>query len=228
MGFNIAIDGPAGAGKSTVARLVARELSYIYVDTGALYRALALYFLNKHIDTKDETAVAAACSKVLVSLYYENNEQQVLLNGENVTGLIRSEEVGNIASLTSAYPAVREKLLQLQQKLAVDENVVMDGRDIGTCVLKEAPLKIYLTASVATRGKRRFDELTAKAISCNIEEICKDIEERDERDMHRTLSPLMQAKDAILVDSSDMSVKEVVETIIFYAKERGAVLKREK
>ena len=168
MGFNIAIDGPAGAGKSTIAKRVAKELGFIYVDTGAMYRAIALYFLQNQIDTSDEETVREALNGIQVSIAYENEEQQILLNGENVTGSIRREEVGNMASVTSAYPAVRKKLLSLQQELAASADVIMDGRDIGTCVLPKAPLKIYLTASVKTRAKRRFEELTEKKIPCNI------------------------------------------------------------
>ena len=222
MGFNIAIDGPAGAGKSTIAKKVAKELGFIYVDTGAMYRAIALYFLQNQIDASDEETVREALNRIQVSIAYENEEQQILLNGENVTGSIRREEVGNMASVTSAYPAVRKKLLSLQQELAASADVIMDGRDIGTCVLPKAPLKVYLTASVKTRAKRRFEELTEKKIPCNIEEICKDIEERDYRDMHRDVSPLCQAEDAVLVDSSDMTIQEVTDAIVGYARERQA------
>lgn len=222
MGFNIAIDGPAGAGKSTIAKRVAKELGFIYVDTGAMYRAIALYFLQNQIDASDEETVREALNGIQVSIAYENGEQQILLNGENVTGSIRREEVGNMASVTSAYPAVRKKLLSLQQELAASADVIMDGRDIGTCVLPKAPLKIYLTASVKTRAKRRYEELTEKKIPCNIEEICKDIEERDYRDMHRDVSPLCQAEDAVLVDSSDMTIQEVTDAIVVYARERQA------
>ena len=222
MGFNIAIDGPAGAGKSTIAKRVAKELGFIYVDTGAMYRAIALYFLQNQIDASDEETVREALNRIQVSIAYENEEQQILLNGENVTGSIRREEVGNMASLTSAYPAVRKKLLSLQQELAASADVIMDGRDIGTCVLPKAPLKVYLTASVKTRAKRRFEELTEKKIPCKIEEICKDIEERDYRDMHRDVSPLCQAEDAVLVDSSDMTIQEVTDAIVGYARERQA------
>lgn len=220
MGFNIAIDGPAGAGKSTIAKRVAKELNFIYVDTGAMYRAMALYFLRNQIEASDETAITAACEKMNVSIVYEAGEQQIILNGENVNAYIRKEEVGNMASATSVYPSVRQKLLSLQQDLAEKADVIMDGRDIGTCVLPNAPLKIYLTASVETRGKRRYDELTAKGISCDMEEICKDIQERDERDMNREIAPLKQAEDAILIDSSNMTIEEVTETIISYVKER--------
>ena len=211
--MNIAIDGPAGAGKSTIAKRLAKKLGFIYVDTGAMYRAMAYYFLQHDIDAKDESAIAAACPDVDVTITYENGEQQVLLNGENVNGVIRNEEVGNMASSTSVYPVVREKLVELQRQLAKSADVIMDGRDIGTCVLPNAQVKIYLTASSATRAKRRFDELTEKGVSCDLAEIEKDIIDRDYRDMHRETSPLCQAEDAVLVDSSEMNIDEVVDAI---------------
>ena len=213
MSMNIAIDGPAGAGKSTIAKKLAKKLAFVYVDTGAMYRAMAYYFLQNGIAPDDEQAIAAACPKVDVTIVYENGEQQVLLNGENVNGVIRTEEVGNMASATSVYPVVRTKLVELQRQLATKTDVIMDGRDIGTSVLPDAQVKIYLTASVATRAKRRYDELTAKGTQCNLEEIEKDIEDRDYRDMHRETSPLKQAKDAVLVDSSEMNIDEVVDAI---------------
>ena len=213
MSMNIAIDGPAGAGKSTIAKRLAKKLGFIYVDTGAMYRAMAYYFLQHDIDAKDEKAIAAACPDVTVTITYENGEQQVILNGENVNGVIRNEEVGNMASSTSVYPVVREKLVELQRQLAKSADVIMDGRDIGTCVLPDARVKIYLTASSATRAKRRFDELTEKGVSCDLAEIEKDIIDRDYRDMHRDTSPLCQAKDAVLVDSSEMNIDEVVDAI---------------
>ena len=213
MSMNIAIDGPAGAGKSTIAKRLAKKLGFIYVDTGAMYRAMAYYFLQHDIDAKDESAIAAACPDVDVTITYENGEQQVLLNGENVNGVIRNEEVGNMASSTSVYPVVREKLVELQRQLAKSADVIMDGRDIGTCVLPNAQVKIYLTASSATRAKRRFDELTEKGVSCDLAEIEKDIIDRDYRDMHRETSPLCQAEDAVLVDSSEMNIDEVVDAI---------------
>ena len=213
MSMNIAIDGPAGAGKSTIAKRLAKKLGFIYVDTGAMYRAMAYYFLQHNIDAKDENAIAAACPDVDVTITYENGEQQVLLNGENVNGVIRNEEVGNMASSTSVYPVVRKKLVELQRQLAKSADVIMDGRDIGTCVLPDAQVKIYLTASSATRAKRRYDELTEKGVSCDLAEIEKDIIDRDYRDMHRETSPLRQAEDAVLVDSSEINIDEVVDAI---------------
>lgn len=214
MAFNIAIDGPAGAGKSTIAKKAAKELSYVYVDTGAMFRAMALYCIQNGVNKEDESAVSDACEKIKVSISYENGEQQVLLNGENVNGLIRTEEVGNTASVISAYGKVRSKLLELQRELAAVQNVIMDGRDIGTCVLPNAQVKIYLTASVETRGQRRFLELQEKGQACSLEEICADIRDRDYRDMHRDIAPLKQAEDAVLVDSSDMTIDEVVARIL--------------
>lgn len=213
MSMNIAIDGPAGAGKSTIAKKLAKKLGFIYVDTGAMYRAMAYYFLSNEIAVENQEAIAAVCPDVAVTISYEEGEQQVILNGENVNSKIRTEEVGNMASATSIYPVVREKLVELQRQLAATADVIMDGRDIGTCVLPDAQVKIYLTASSATRAKRRYEELTLKGNKCNLAEIEKDIIERDYRDMHRETSPLMQAEDAVLVDSSQMSIDEVVETI---------------
>lgn len=221
MSFNIAIDGPAGAGKSTIAKRLAKELGFVYVDTGAMYRAMALYFLRSGIAKEDEAAISKAAREVDVTIRYENGEQQVLLNGENVNGLIRKEEVGNTASVTSAYGEVRKKLVELQQQLAEQADVIMDGRDIGTVVLPKAQVKIYLTASVETRAKRRYDELTEKGQNCELKEIEQDIADRDYRDMHREISPLKQAEDAVLVDSSHMGIEEVVETIKSIYKERS-------
>jgi len=212
--INIAIDGPAGAGKSTVAKRIAKELSYIYVDTGAMYRAMALYLIRCGIKADDTPGIESACQNADISIVYENGEQQVVLNGENVTPYIRTEEVGNMASASSVNGKVREKLVALQQKLASEKSVVMDGRDIGTVVLPEAKVKIYLTASSRTRAQRRYDELTAKGVACDIEKIEQDIIERDHRDMNRANSPLRQAEDAVYVDSSDMTIEEVVNRIL--------------
>ena len=218
MGYNVAIDGPAGAGKSTIAKLVAKEKGYIYVDTGAMYRGLAIHFIKKGIKAEDIKGIVEACKDAEVSIVYENDVQQIYLNGENVTAMLRTEEVGNMASKTSAIPAVREKLLELQRTLAREKNVIMDGRDIATNILPNADVKIYLTASVETRATRRYKELLEKGENCVYEEIAQDIKERDERDMNREIAPLKQAEDAILVDSSEMTIDEVVKTICSYCK----------
>ncbi|HIX30335.1 MAG TPA: (d)CMP kinase [Candidatus Blautia stercoravium] len=214
MSVNIAIDGPAGAGKSTIAKAVAKELEFIYVDTGAMYRAMALHLLRQGIVPGEEAQMDVACENAEISIVYENGSQQVLLNGENVTGDLRREEVGNMASVSSARPRIREKLVELQRVLASKSNVVMDGRDIGTCVLPDADVKIYLTASARTRALRRCRELEEKGVPCVLEEIEADINERDHRDMTREISPLRKAEDAVLVDTSEMSIEEVKETII--------------
>lgn len=218
MGYNIAIDGPAGAGKSTIAKLVAKERGYIYVDTGAMYRGMAIYFLQQGIRPEETEKIATASKDADVSIVYEDGVQQIYLNGENVTAKLREEEVGNMASMCSAVPEVRAQLLELQRNLAARENVVMDGRDIGTNILPNADTKIYLTASVDTRANRRFLELQEKGVDCNLEEIARDIEERDYRDMHREIAPLRQAEDAVYVDSSNLSIEEVVETILSHCK----------
>ncbi|MCC8082090.1 MAG: (d)CMP kinase [Lachnospiraceae bacterium] len=221
MSFNIAIDGPAGAGKSTIAKTLAGKLSFLYVDTGAMYRAMAYFFLTHGIPADDESALRAACGDIYISLAYAEGTQRVLLNGTDISDQIRREEVGNMASATSGYPFVREKLLRLQQDLAKENDVIMDGRDIGTCVLPDAQLKIYLTASVRTRAKRRCLELKAKGQACDPAEIEKDIEARDYRDMHREIAPLRAAADAITVDSSEMSIEEVVREIYGLARKAG-------
>ncbi len=220
MGFNIAIDGPAGAGKSTIARQAARELSFIYVDTGAMYRAIALGLLRSGTDVEDEGALQAALARIDVAIGYEDGEQQVYLNGENVSGMIRTGEVSSMTSISSSKACVRAKLTNLQRGLAARENVLMDGRDIGTVILPEAQLKIYLTASTSVRAKRRYLELQAKGETCDLAETEREIEERDYRDMHREVAPLRQAEDAVVVDSSNMRIDEVVACIVKLAKER--------
>lgn len=214
--YNIAIDGPAGAGKSTIAKNIAEKLGYIYVDTGAMYRAMALYFLRMGIDSNDQKGIEEACEDVNVTIEYKNNEQIVLLNGENVNGLIRTEEVGNMASASSVYKNVRLKLVELQRELAKNENVIMDGREIGTFVLPDADLKIYLTASSRERARRRWAELKDRGINADLDEIEQDIIIRDDRDMNREFAPLKKADDAILVDASDLTVDQVIDTIIKY------------
>ena len=213
MSLNIAIDGPAGAGKSTIAKLIAKKKNLIYVDTGAMYRAVALYILRQKTDLDDAEAIASVCKEADITIRYEEGVQVVYLNGENVNAFLRTEEVGNTASKTSANPAVREHLLNLQRKLAKENDCIMDGRDIGTVVLPNAQLKVFLTASSDVRAKRRFDELVAKGESPDFDKIKADIEQRDYQDMHREIAPLKQAEDARLVDTSDMNIDQVVETI---------------
>ena len=220
MAVNIAIDGPAGAGKSTIAKAVAKDLEFIYVDTGAMYRAMALYLIRQGISPEEKEKMEEACRKADISIVYEDGAQQVILNGENVTPYLRKEEVGNMASVSSGNPVIREKLVELQRNLAARANVVMDGRDIGTCVLPNADVKIYLTASVATRALRRCKELEEKGIPCSLEEIREDICQRDKRDMEREISPLRQAEDAVLVDSSEMNIQEVKEEILRLYREK--------
>lgn len=218
MSYQIAIDGPAGAGKSTIAKKVAREKGFIYVDTGAMYRAMAYYLLSVGADPKNPDEIPEKCTGADITIRYQEGEQQVILNGENVNPYIRTEEVGNMASATSPNPRVREQLTELQKKLATENDVVMDGRDIGTCVLPGANVKVYLTASAAVRAKRRFDELTAKGEVCDLAQIEADIIKRDEQDMNREIAPLMPADDAVFIDSSYMTVDEVVQVILDLCK----------
>lgn len=210
MSFNVAIDGPAGAGKSTIAKRLAKELGFVYIDTGAMYRAMAYYFITNGISPSDEEGITSACTKVNISITYEEGIQNVWLNGENVSSVIRQEEVGKMASATSVYPVVRTKLVELQQELAKRTDVIMDGRDIGTVVLPDADVKIYMTARSAIRAKRRFDELVEKGIACDLKDIEKDIVERDYRDMNRETSPLKKADDAIELDTSNLNIDGVV------------------
>lgn len=218
MNYSIAIDGPAGAGKSTIARKVAADLGFIYVDTGAMYRAIALYLIRNGIPAENEEVVSKVCGDVNVTIAYENGEQQVWLNGQNVSGLIRSEEVGAMASESAKNKAVRQKLVDLQRELARTGSVVMDGRDIGTCVLPQASVKIYLTADAKERAVRRWKELTGKGIACDKESIEADIISRDEQDMNREISPLVKAEDALYLDTTDMNIEEVVRTILEIAR----------
>lgn len=219
--MNIAIDGPAGAGKSTIAKKAAGELGFIYVDTGAMYRAVAVYLTESDISASDEDLVEKSIADISVEIKYEDGAQQVYLNGENVTVKLRTEAAGNMASKASALPCVREKLLSLQRDLAASNDVVMDGRDIGTNILPSAELKVYLTASSAVRAKRRYDELVAKgAENIDIEKIEQDIIQRDKQDMERKTAPLKRADDAVLIDSSDMTIEQVTDTIVGLARER--------
>lgn len=222
MNRNIAIDGPAGAGKSTIAKQVAKEIGAVYVDTGAMYRAIALYLIRQGVKETEEDKMEELCRNAEVSLVYdENGQQQVLLNGENVSAYIRTEEVSKMASVSSAKKEVRACLMDLQRNLAKTTQVVMDGRDIGSNVLPDAGVKIYLTASVETRAKRRFDEMKEKGVECTLDEIMEDIKDRDYRDMNREIAPLVRAEGAVLVDSSDMSIEEVKKEIIDIYKKAG-------
>ena len=220
MGFNVAVDGPAGAGKSTVAKAAAKAAELVYVDTGAMYRAIGLYLLEKGADIRDEEAVKKLLPEISVSIVYEEGVQKVLLNGNDVSGRIRTQEVGEAASVTSAYGAVREKLLHLQRELAASSDVIMDGRDIGTNILPDADLKVYLTAAVSVRAKRRYTELVEKGEEADLSEIEKEIEERDERDMHREIAPLKKAPEAVLLDTSDMNIDQAVKALLVLIFER--------
>lgn len=224
MSYNVAIDGPAGAGKSTIAKAVAKKMNLIYVDTGAMYRAMALFMIREGISSDDVAGIVAKCKEADITIGYEDGVQVVYLNGENVNPYLRTEEVGNMASATSVQPAVREKLVELQQELAAKSDCIMDGRDIGTCVLPNAQVKIYLTASSAVRAKRRYDELTAKGEFCDLAKIQADIEERDYRDMHREHSPLKQADDAIRVDTSDMGIEEVIAKLLNFVRDKRKLI----
>lgn len=216
--MNIAIDGPAGAGKSSIAKLVAKKLNYVYVDTGAMFRTMALYMLNQNLDTSNESVVTENCDKIAIRIEYQDGEQHIFLNDVDVSADIRKEEVGKNASIIAKYPAVRTKLLNLQREIASKNDVIMDGRDIGTVVLPNAECKIYLTASSRVRAERRYKELQEKGESCDLAKIEKDIIARDEQDMNREIAPLTQADDAVLVDSSDMTIPEVVQKICELAK----------
>ena len=215
MPYSIAIDGPAGAGKSTIAKAVARELGYVYIDTGAMYRAVGLFCLDEAIALTDEPRVSEAVRDIDITIAYdEEGAQQVFLNGANVSTRIRTQQVGDAASTVSQYPAVREKMVKLQQSLAEHTSVVMDGRDIASKVLPNADTKIYLTASVEERARRRANELREKGELCDIAEVEAEIRARDDRDMHRQHSPLIQVPEAVLVDSSTLSIDETIDRIL--------------
>jgi len=221
MNKEIAIDGPAGAGKSTIAKRVAEKLGLIYVDTGAMFRAIALYMTGKCVKSNETDKVKEELNNIRLDIVYENGEQQIILNDENVSKLIRNPEISKAASSFAQVPEVRERLLILQRELADKRPVVMDGRDIGTKVLPSASVKIFLTADVKVRAERRYKELTEKGEKVNLEDIMSDIKSRDEQDMNRKVSPLVQASDAVLVDTSSLSIDEVVDAIIKIACDKN-------
>ena len=218
MSINIAIDGPAGAGKSTIARAVAAELGFIYVDTGALYRTVALHAKRQGAETPEQ--IAACLNTADISLCFAEGTQHVLLCGEDVSGLIRTPEISMAASVVSALPAVRQYLFDLQLDMAKQNNVIMDGRDIGTVVLPHADLKIFLTASPQERARRRYLELSEKPDCPSMEEILEDIIKRDEADRNRVVSPLRQAEDAVLVDTTKMEQQQVIRHLLELCRER--------
>lgn len=218
--INVAIDGPAGAGKSTVARAAAKELGYIYVDTGALYRAVGVNALRLGIDTTDAEKVTATLSDITVELKFVDGEQQVLLNGENVSKEIRTPDASMAASNVSAIPAVRAFLFDLQRDIAKKNNCLMDGRDIGTVVLPDAQVKIFLTAKPELRAKRRYDELIAKGSEVKYEDVLEDLIKRDYNDSHREVAPLKPAEDGVIIDTSDMDLQQSIDSIIKAVREK--------
>ncbi len=213
MGINIALDGPSGAGKSTIAKAVAAKLEYIYVDTGAMYRSVACYMVTKGISPEDKDAVIAALPEIDIRLEYKEGAQQVILNGENVSDRIRTPEISMAASTTSAYPEVRSFLFDLQQNMAKEHDIIMDGRDIGTVVLPNADVKIFLTAAAEERAKRRFKELQEKGDPSTYEEVLKDIQQRDYNDTHRETAPLKKAEDAVEVDTTSLDLQQSIDEI---------------
>ncbi len=223
MSINVAIDGPAGAGKSTLARAAAKELGFIYVDTGALYRSVAYYAIKNNTDPHDSENVVPLLKNIRPELKYIGGEQHVFLNGEDVSGFIRTPEVSMGASAVSAIPAVRAFLFDLQKNIAAENNIIMDGRDIGTVVLPNADVKIYLTASAEVRADRRYKELAEKGMSPVYDEVLEDIKQRDYNDMHRDIAPLKQADDAVLLDTSSDSPERALERLIGIIKNKANI-----
>ncbi|HLR08147.1 MAG TPA: (d)CMP kinase [Bacillota bacterium] len=215
----IAIDGPAAAGKSTVAKIVANKLSYIYIDTGAMYRTLTLHALEKNIDVHDENKLAKLLIQSDIQLEHKNDGQHVFLNGKDVTFEIRSEKVSNTVSYVAEHPKVRKEMLKRQQHFAKERGVVMDGRDIGTHVIPDAEVKIFLVATAEERARRRHEENIAKGIASDLETLKKEIEQRDQIDMKRHIAPLVKAEDAIEIDTTHLTIIEVAECILKYAKQ---------
>ncbi|MBQ3241454.1 MAG: (d)CMP kinase [Oscillospiraceae bacterium] len=218
--YAVAIDGPAGAGKSTISREAAKQLGFLYVDTGALYRTVALDMIRNNIDVSDKTAVCARLPMIKVAFGYENSEQQVYLNDENVSGQIRTPQVSSAASTVSAIGEVRQFLFEQQQNIAKENNIIMDGRDIGTVVLPNAQVKIFLTADVKERARRRFVELQEKNDPATFDEVLEDMKQRDYNDTHRPVAPLRQAEDAVLVDTTELDYNGSVAAILAVIKEK--------
>lgn len=218
--ISVAIDGPAGAGKSTIAKAAASELGFIYVDTGAMYRTIGLACMRKGVDTGSTEAVVPVLGEIAIDVAYKNGEQKMLLDGEDVSGEIRTEEASSNASAVSAIPEVRAFLLELQRDFARKNNVIMDGRDIATVVLPDSRVKIFLTASPESRAKRRTAQLAEKGIEADYEKVLSDIIQRDYNDSHREAAPLKPAEDSVLVDTTEMTLEESIEKIISIIKEK--------
>ena len=218
--FAIAIDGPSGSGKSTAAKMIAKKLNITYVDTGAMYRAVGLFCRRKGIDTKDEAGVISALDEINITFKVEGDTRRIMLNGEDVTDTIRTQDIGMAASDVGAIADVRKKLVQMQQLIAKEQSVVMDGRDIGTVVLKDAEVKVYLDATVEERTRRRIGELKEKGIESDFETVKKEIEERDYNDTHRKVTPLCKAEDAVYFVNDGMKVEETADAIIKIVEER--------
>ena len=211
--IQVAIDGPSGAGKSTIAKAVAKKLGYVYVDTGALYRTVGFAALNKELPCTDAKAITPLLTEIQVDLVYDNGVQKVLLNGKDVSDYIRSPECSMAASAVSAHPVVREFLLNTQRSIAAHNNVIMDGRDIGTVVLPNAQVKIFLTASAEKRAERRLAELKEKGVETTFDDVLNDMKQRDYNDSHRAVAPLKPAESSVLIDTSDMDLEQSINTV---------------